>query len=581
MKILRGILCFLLVLTNVLPIVNSPSAAAVSPNGVVISHVITGESASSNSEFVALYNNSSHDIAVDGYCIKNKSVATIACIAAESNTDVVIRSHGYLTISSTVFAAAHSYVPDTSFVSSNSIQVGGDSLTLFDQLGNEIDKVTWGSSGGGIGSLTNGTLQRKSDPAQLNVLLDSDVMANDFTSVGTLIYPANTSYDVVTVVDICPNIELTQITMPAGYLSDENGNCQPDRCLNIAGLQVSVPLGYDSDESGVCSPHDECDNISGVQSAIPANMIRADGNTCSWDIPPIIITEILPNAFGDDTDNEFIEIYNPSDRTVELGLYQIKTGVNSDKTYSFPSGAVIAPGEYRAFTNNTIKFTLLNTSSRVILTAVDGTVRSDTGIYDSPKEGESWAYFTDGWRYTNTPSPGAVNTLPLVEEVNTDTTDSGLAPCVEGKYRNPLTNRCRNIVTDAAVLSSCDTDQYRNPETGRCKKIATSTLTPCKDGQYRSEETNRCRNIASATTLKPCRDNQYRSEETNRCRNVPPASVPSAAFAVQPVKDTAMAFVGWWALGGIALLAAGYAGWEWRREISVIFGRALSYFSKR
>ena len=58
-------------------------------------------------------------------------------------------------------------------------------------------------------------------------------------------------------------------------------------------------------------------NVNGIQTAIPNTMIRGDGNDCDWDVQPLQLTEILPNAVRSDTGNEFIEIYNPTDRTVD------------------------------------------------------------------------------------------------------------------------------------------------------------------------------------------------------------------------------------------------------------------------
>lgn len=246
---------------------------------------------------------------------------------------------------------------------------------------------------------------------------------------------------------------------------------------------------------------------------------------------------------------------------------------------AFPAGTTIAPGEYRAFSDAQLKYTLPNTAGRVVPTGVDGIVYGDTGVYEKPADGESWALIDGVWQYTNQPTPAAVNNA-RVEPEPKDETDVP-APCPAGKYRNPLTNRCRNIEADASVLATCGEGQYRNPETGRCRKITTTTLTPCKDGQYRSEETNRCRNIATASTQKPCKDNQYRSEETNRCRNLTSTNIPESSFAVQPVKDGAMAFVGWWALGGVGVLAAGYGVWEWRSELAAGFGRTISRLSGR
>lgn len=560
-------LCTLLAVAQAFSVVNI--ASAVTLNGLVISHVITGESSSSSSEFIAVYNNANHDIDMTGYCIKNKIFISVACISADENTKVFIRSNNYLTFASTVFAAAHSYIPDTSYASSNSFQVGGDIVSLVDASGIEVDRATWGTSGGSISSTTNGTLYRKQDSALPGQLIDTDVMQNDFSNVSnSLIYPPNASYDQVTIIDICPNIVDIQTVMPTGYLLDDNGNCQPDSCVNIPGLQTSVPDNYDADGSGNCVPHDECDNVSGVQFSIPANMVRKSVNDCVWDIAPIVLNELLPNAIGTDTGNEFIEIYNPTNRTIDLSLYSVAIGIASDKIYAFPIGSTIAPGEYRVFSDSLMKFTLVNTSSRVVLRAIDNSILGDSGMYDSPVEGSSWAFIDGVWQFTNRPTPNAENMSSMVQpDSTTDPSEASAAPCPAGKYRNPLTNRCRSIANDASVLASCDSDEYRNPETGRCKKIQTSSLTPCKDGQYRSEETNRCRNIIATASQKPCKDNQYRSEETGRCRNLPLSQIPSADFGVQPVRDSAMAFVGWGALCGVLSIAAMYGIWEWRHEL--------------
>lgn len=568
-------LCFILTLSQSLTFVDFASATTL--NGLVVSHIIAGESASSSSEFVAIYNNSDHDIDMTGYCIQNKSLATIACTNADENTKVFVRSNNYLTFASTVFATAHNYIPDTSYVSFNSVQVGGDVISLIDENGFEIDKVTWGTSGGGITSATNGTLYRKQNPVSTSQLLDTDVVLSDFVSVtNSLIYPSNASYDQVAVVDVCPNIADVQTIMPNGYLLDGNGNCQADSCLNVVGLQTSVPDNYDADGSGNCYPHDECDNLTGVQVIIPMNMVRSGVNNCVWDIVPIVLNELLPNAVGTDTGNEFVEIYNPTDRTIDLSLYSIVVGTASDRAYAFPVGATIAPGEYRVFSDSIMKFTLVNTTGRVILKAIDDSILSDSGIYENAAEGESWALINGAWQYTNRPTPNSENTPSILQtDSQIDATDSSPVPCPSGKYRNPLTNRCRSITNDASVLASCDTDEYRNPETGRCKKIDATALTPCRDGQYRSEETNRCRNIISTISRKPCKDNQYRSEETGRCRNLPINQVPDASFGIQKIGDTPVSFIGWGALGGAFSVAGAYGVWEWRQELRRLVNRII------
>lgn len=572
MRGIRIALSLVIAISQFSLLANSNDAHAVSPNGLVISYVIAGESNSASSELIAVHNNNSSDMDITGYCVASASAGQIACINGDANTRVYVRSHKDLTISSAIFATSHSYIPDTTYATGNKLLVGGDTVSLTDGS-SIIDSVSWVSGG----LPTNNTLRRSETSPGSSIMVDTD-LPTDFTLAASVVYPANNSYDVVTVVDVCPNIPDVQQVMPPNYLADAQGDCQPDSCLNIPGLQVNVPDGYDADNAGNCVEHDECMNLAGVQNEVPKGMVIDESDNCVWDIAPIVITEILPNAVGDDTGNEFIELYNPTDRMVDLSLYSISVGASSPKIYTFPIGALLAPGEYRAFRNSEIKFTLLNTSSRVALYAIDGSVVGDTGLYDSPADGESWAFIGGYWQYTNQVTPGSANHSSVVS--NEDTTDTVAAACPAGKYRNPLTNRCRNSEADAAVLAACDSDQYRNPDTGRCKKISVTTLTPCKDDQYRSEETNRCRNITTASTQKPCKDNQYRSEETNRCRNLPASAVPAAAFAVQPIKDLASSFVGWWTLGLIGAAAVGYGVWEWRDKLLLLWQRSIRHLRR-
>ena len=576
MRVLRGLLCALLVLGNFQFLV--PTVSAIGSQNVVIAQMYPGAEGIAAQEFVEIYNNSSGAVDVTGWCLDyipsgGGSPTRHSCLTvADSSMKLWLRAGGYATFVSNEYKVAKSVTSDASFA--GGIAATSGHVRLLNALGTEVDKLGWGAA-------TNPETTAATTPANTKSLQrkdaspgfqDTDNNSSDFIQINPLLHTSGID-EIVTLIDVCPNIDDVQQTMPINYLANENGECLPDSCLNIAGLQINVPDNYDSDVSGQCVERDECSNLSGAQHDIPEYMVRGSDSDCIVEYSPLQLTEIMPNANGSDTGNEFIEIHNPTNTMIDLTLYAVKVGA-SGAVYSFPIGATIAPGEYRTFSDSVMKFTLVNTSSRVVLTAIGDAIFGDTGTYTSPPDGESWALIGEVWQYTNQPTPGAANRASIIEEVTVDSTDTGLTSCPAGKYRNPLTNRCRTITSDASVFATCDNDQYRNPETGRCRKITTATLTPCKDGQYRSEETNRCRNVLGASTAKPCKDNQYRSEETGRCRNVQVSSVPDAAFAVQKVKDTGMAFVGWWALGGVGLLAAGYAAWEWRREL-MSFGKQL------
>lgn len=560
MRMVRVLLGLLVVLAQLVTAV--PHTSALSPTGVVIAQLYPGATGATTQEFVELYNNAQTDVNVTNWCVSYVSgsgatATKLGCLTPpDAQTALWVKAGGYITFVSNEYETAYnSAVADVSFA--GGIAATGGHIKLTDAAVSEVDRVGWGTAVNPETTAVTAPPNTKSLQriTAMNVLQDTDNNALDFITATPTLHAPNT-YEVVTLIDVCPNMPGAQATMPDGSALDESGNCQPDSCTNLSGLQLGIPDGYDSDGVGTCLQHDECRNVSGVQAVMPVNMIHDSSGDCVWDVQPLQLTEILPNATGADTDNEFVEIYNPTDRVIDLSLYTVVVGVNSDKSYAFPADAAIAPGEYRAFSDSMMKFTLVNTTGRVQLRAIDGTVRGDTGVYESPADGESWALLGGVWQYTNQPTPGAENQPGIMAGNVVDLTDAGPAPCPAGKYRNQLTNRCRNSVADATVLATCDEGQYRNPDTGRCKKVSIAVASPCKD-------------------------NQYRSEETNRCRNLPASSVPAAAFAVQPIKDTGTAFVGWWALGGVGLLAAGYGVWEWRNEIARFVRASIYRSSKR
>lgn len=570
-----------------------PQQAGAVSNSIVMYQVSSGVGSASQ-EFLALYNNTDAEIDVTGWCVTNNKSVEFACLHASANVKIFVQARSYITIASANMPnpAAYDLVFPVTNNGSGSIIQSGDTLTVVDSAKQPVDAVSWASS------LETGSALRRTFVSP-GVIIDTDG-AHDFIKTGELTILPKGTFEVETIIDVCPNIEGVQSTQPIGTIIDGNGNCvmpppidqcdniddlqvsvpqgylpdglgscYVDVCTNIDGLQVIIPLGYDLALNNTCVVHDECLNLPDVQQTVPAGYI-INGQDCVLDLLPLVITEVLPNATGTDAGKEYIELYNPTDREADLGLYALHVGLNNEKSYQFPAGSKLGPGEFKTFYDSEINFTLSNTTSRVGISGIDGTLIAQTDAYSNADDDYAWAYIHGAWQYTNQPTPGSANVAFLEDTEEPSATDAAAVACPEGKYRHPLTNRCRNIEADASTVVACEADQYRNPDTGRCRKLATlASLTPCKEGQYRSEETNRCRNAEAANAqLAACKEGQERNPDTNRCRNVTAAAVPNAAFAVEPVKDGAEAFVGWAALGGVGALALGYAAWEWRREIA-------------
>lgn len=280
-------------------------------------------------------------------------------------------------------------------------------------------------------------------------------------------------------------------------------------------------------------------------------------------IVPLKITELLANSAGSDEGKEFIELYNPTDDTANLGHYSLLIGYTSQKTFALSPDTYLLPGEYLAIYNNELAYTLVNTTSQVQLLDMDGTVIDQTDVYESPKDDESWALFETGWLYTNRPTPGATNLMRL--EDLTITTASATA-----------------TTATSDTLKPCAANQYRNPETNRCRKIVSpSQPTPCSEGYYRSAETNRCRKLATAAVPTPCKEGQERNPETGRCRKLKAMTAANYEVLGATVEEQPQQWYVIWVIIAVVGALVLYGAWEWRHDIAKLIGRLQKLVVRR
>ncbi|NCQ54057.1 hypothetical protein COV88_02470 [Candidatus Saccharibacteria bacterium CG11_big_fil_rev_8_21_14_0_20_41_19] len=588
-------------------------------------------------ELIEIYNNSDVDVDVTNWSVTygatgaldpltGNLVPTKTLVHFEHSVPVVgnfvvIPKRSSILLVSKAFADSDPKF-EYDYIFSSGISDNGRWLSLADDDGLAIDTVEWGTDGisvtaeGGQAALApteNQLIQRKMiAPGDLQ---DTNNNFNDFELASSRsIYNPGSIYEME---DICLNIADIQSVIPDGYVADDVRNCsQPpvDICLNLDSLQTELPDGYEVDVNGDCIQIiiDVCGNLEGIQQALPDNMgFDATGDcividrcsnlpeiqtvisddfevgpndTCLLGLLPLQITELLPNAVGSDDGSEFIEIYNPNDKDVNLSYYFIYIGADDEHFYSFPASSYIKAKGYKSFSNADIKFTLVNSTSNVRLRAIDDSLIDRSDVYSNPDDGMAWAKINDIWQYTNRPTPGSENLVSFieVEKVIVVPAKSSLQPCAANQYRSTETNRCRLIVVATnSVLTPCRNGQYRSEETNRCRNIASdvNALTPCAEGQERNPETNRCRSIMAvlgASDLAPCKAGQERNPETNRCRNVI-SSVPAAAYAPEQTFEASNNYVLLWSLVGVGAIAIIYGIWEWRQEIVKLVHRIGSF----
>lgn len=124
----------------------------------------------------------------------------------------------------------------------------------------------------------------------------------------------------------------------------------------------------------------------------------------------IVISEVLVNPEGADKD-EFIELFNPLDREVNLDGWQIK--LRNGKKFVIEEEA-IQSDEYMVFKQARTKLSLNNAEEVVTLLDADEREVDKVRIVKSP-EGKSYSKFEDVWKFSD-PTPGKKN----VESEETD-----------------------------------------------------------------------------------------------------------------------------------------------------------------
>lgn len=125
------------------------------------------------------------------------------------------------------------------------------------------------------------------------------------------------------------------------------------------------------------------------------------------------ITELLPNpeGTGNDSTDEYIELYNPNPVSFDLSGFILQSGVTTLHNYVFVPGTTLPTGSFMAFYSEQTGLSLSNTSGLVKLLDPLGNSISASPAYASAKDGQAWALANGKWLWTTTATPGASNVI--------------------------------------------------------------------------------------------------------------------------------------------------------------------------
>ena len=349
------------VLVALVAIISTVSPMAVSAAGsttLVISEMATGTSDNANKEFVELYNMTSMPVTLVGWSVEYKAATsqdTASSWTKRASLQGTISGHGYYLI------APAQYFPESNAEWSATLASGGGNIRVKNDKGLVIDQLAYGTG---------------------NAPENASAVA---PGVGQSIerLPGRTDEQAGNSIDTDNNAAdflLRTATQPQSILSP----LEPS-------ITVSTPL----------PPVIEDETVPPVQS--------------------IFITELYINPIAPLTDahDEYIELYNAADVSINLLGYQLQNGSIFQNKYVFPD-TVFAPHTYKAFSITQTKLSLTNTAGTVRLVNNSGAMVDQTMAYSDAPDGQSWSLFDEGWKWTlqSTPDKQNIAVFPVTSLVS-------------------------------------------------------------------------------------------------------------------------------------------------------------------
>ncbi|OHB21027.1 MAG: hypothetical protein A2666_04960 [Parcubacteria group bacterium RIFCSPHIGHO2_01_FULL_47_10b] len=123
----------------------------------------------------------------------------------------------------------------------------------------------------------------------------------------------------------------------------------------------------------------------------------------------VTISEFLPDPPKNESEDEWIELYNSSDVVVDLYGFQLDDADGGSRPFVIPQYTFLLPSNYLVFPRSLTKLALNNDNDSVRLLTPSGTVIMDINYTGSKKGYVGVLTDTEGFVWSSKPTPGFAN----------------------------------------------------------------------------------------------------------------------------------------------------------------------------
>jgi hypothetical protein len=462
----------LLAVYAVLPAVSvSAQTVESSPARVLITELQTESELSANEEFIEITNIWDEPVPINGWAIQYRSATGTAWQdkallsgTLYSNSSIVISTQGYNVDQSTFFWNS----------SSGQLAASGGNIRIIgtDTIVAE-DTLAWGTGiyGEGLAATraTKGkSLHRKTVDSKF---IDTNSNFDDF--IEDLTDPVNNNQppEVEEELDPSPDPAVDEPVIDTPEETSTDPEVLPDPSPEEVEPDPEIP------------PVDEAE----PEAAIP--------------LLPLVINELMINPLSPllDSQDEWIELYNPNETSLSLASYKLQSGSSFSYSHIFADEQIDAYG-YLIVPSSTSGLALSNTAGAVRLLDAVGSVVGGVVSYDDVEEGSSYARDETGqWRWTITPTSAQQNIFteaPIVIKASVATSPKKASTAKTSTTKTTATKASATKVPKATAVKAASTakpstfaaDGAEQPQKSRPLLLASFAVVAVLYGLYEYRE---------------------------------------------------------------------------------------------
>jgi len=372
---------------------------------ILISEILPNPTGSDSGEWIELYNSEDKDVDLIGWQVGDNSSKKYI-IAASNFESTVIKAKKFFILPRSISAIALN-------------NTGGDAVKLYWPNGSLLDNINYFESAEddhGYALINNkwvwtssptpggqNILTIKNQPPIVNFEIEGNIVGQP------IIFDATESYDpegedLIYLWNFGDATTTLSTTTPViSHIFNNSGD------YSVVLTVKDILAATAAQEKKLTTANNSPGEAAKTAETCPPNCKVID----------IMITELLPNPSGSDTELEWIEIYNAGPTPVDLVNWQLDDAEAGSHPYIITDNMTILPGEYLVFNRPTTKIALNNNYDSVRLFDAQGNLANEVS-YNQVAEDASYALDINyNWRWTYVLTPGAGNiaditTLPAM-----------------------------------------------------------------------------------------------------------------------------------------------------------------------